>query len=153
MYTFLFTIDSFSLSSLGCPRSAMLIMGPNWCYTACIGNLLLSIKSVTPVEINVSPGHYEHGDVVVDGCPARRPFNDCYKHSDLLECYRWHGMYTPGHDEHGDGHEDVRPQHVQPDVQGQGVHEGEEPRFLPVRNLVIACKNLILRRVWNMYFF
>ena len=32
----------------------MLITGPHWCYIACIWNLFLSIKSVTPVEINVS---------------------------------------------------------------------------------------------------
>ena len=32
----------------------MLIMEPHWCYISCIGNLILSIKSVTPVEINVS---------------------------------------------------------------------------------------------------
>ena len=32
----------------------MLIMGPHCCYIACIGNLVLSIKSVTPVETNVS---------------------------------------------------------------------------------------------------
>ena len=42
------------LDYLGCPWSAMLIMRPDWCYIACIGNLILSIKSVTPVEINVS---------------------------------------------------------------------------------------------------
>ena len=29
-------------------------MEPHWCYIACIANLFLSIKSVTPVEINVS---------------------------------------------------------------------------------------------------
>ena len=30
-------------------------MGPHWCNIACIGNLILSIKSVTtPEEINVS---------------------------------------------------------------------------------------------------
>jgi len=32
----------------------MLIMEPHWCYITCIRNLILSIKSVTPVEINVS---------------------------------------------------------------------------------------------------
>ena len=32
----------------------MLIMGPHWCNIACIRNLILIIKSVTPVEINVS---------------------------------------------------------------------------------------------------
>ena len=41
-----------------CPRSAILIMGPHWCYIACKGNLILSIKSETPLEINVSMLHY-----------------------------------------------------------------------------------------------
>ena len=49
---------SFRMSSLGCPRSAMLITGPHWCYIACIGNLLLSIKSAIPVDINVSIFQY-----------------------------------------------------------------------------------------------
>ena len=35
-------------------RSAMLIIGPHWCNIACIRNLILSNKSVTPAEINFS---------------------------------------------------------------------------------------------------
>ena len=50
----LFTNSLFRTVCLGCPRSAMLIMGPHWCYIACIGILFSSIKPVTPVEINVS---------------------------------------------------------------------------------------------------
>ena len=34
-------------------------MGPHWCNIACIGNLISSIKSVTPAEINVLMFEFE----------------------------------------------------------------------------------------------
>jgi len=40
--------------NLGCPRSVMFIIGQHWINIACIGNLILVIKSVIHVEINVS---------------------------------------------------------------------------------------------------
>lgn len=35
-----------------------------------------------------------------------------------------------GHNEQGEAYEHVRGQHVQPDLDGQRVHEGEQPRWL-----------------------
>lgn len=34
------------------------------------------------------------------------------------------------HNEEGEAHQHVRGQHVQPDLHGQRVHEGEQPRWL-----------------------
>lgn len=36
----------------------------------------------------------------------------------------------PGHYEQGEAHQHVRGQHVQPDLHGQWIHEGEQPRWL-----------------------
>ena len=44
-------LSSFRLFKV--PKKRVII-GPHWCYIACRGNLILSIKSGTSVEVNVS---------------------------------------------------------------------------------------------------